>query len=96
MLADEVQDDPAGHKYLQERYALEQGGNRGSRRHDLLEIIQHQQQLFVAQRVDQNIFQRLRSVFAEPQRRGNRRKYKLRITDGGQGDEPDAMRKGMR
>ena len=63
----------------------------GSLNH-LLKVVQQQQQLFLSQRFAQEVKQRLTGSLFEAERLSNGGHDQLRITDGGQAHEKDAIR----
>ena len=73
VLARKMQRDPARHQRAQVRALRQQRGHQRRGTHNLLEVIEHQQQRFIAQRVLKQLGVRRAALHIQPQRLGNRR-----------------------
>ena len=92
LLATQLEPGAAGHQHLQAGRRLEQVGDEGRGAHDLLEVVQQNQQAPVAQIGHQRLQQRLLPAFLEAKRLRKRRDDQFRVADGRQVDEADAVR----
>ena len=93
ILTAEAQHLPAGHQEFEHRAGRQQLHQGQGRCEHLLEIVQDEQGLLVAQVGLQVVERHLIGVFLHAQRLGHGREDQSRVTDGCQGNEVDAMRK---
>ena len=91
VLAIHPQHLPAGDQHLEARRRGEQIGNQRGSRHNLLEVIQRQQQMPPAQVIFEDIGRRSAGNFMDVQRPGNRSGNKCRVADRRQGDKIHAV-----
>ena len=91
MLAVQVQHNPAADEDLQPRPGRQQLGQQRRGLEHLLEVVDHQQELPVAQVRLQLLQGRPVAPLGDVERRGERRGHQRRVAHGGQGDEGRAV-----
>ena len=93
VLAAEPQHHPAGHQALQARAGRQQLRHQRGRRHDLLEVVEHQQHLLILQELLQALEQHLARFFLDAQRPGDAGGHQRGVPDGRQRDKVDPVLK---
>ena len=91
LLARHAEHGPAGHERLQPRAGAQEVGDVRRGVDDLLEVVQHQEQVFRPQRGGELLRRRPVGEFAQVQGVGDRRDDEVGIADRGEGDEDRAV-----
>ena len=84
----------AGGQDTQPRAMTQKVGNQWRRRHHVFAVVQHQEQLAVAQSADQGLAQWTRATVRHAERRGQRRRHERWIPYRRQFDEGNTVGKG--
>jgi hypothetical protein len=91
LLARHVQDASAAHEDGKRRAAGQQGADSGSRIGHLLEVVEHQEDAFVADVVDEAIGRRPAASVGEPEGLGHRARHEVGRGDRRELDEEDSV-----
>ena len=91
LLARHAEDGPAGHERLHARAGAQEGGDVRRGLDDLLEVVEHQEQVFRPQRGGELLRRRPVGEFAQVQGVGDRRDDEVGIADRREGDEDRAV-----
>ena len=92
MLAGEAQDVAAGDEHREARAGGQQGGDLGRGRHDVLEVVEDEQHVPLAQILGQAVAQGAAAHLAQTQRLGDGGDDETRLAEGVEGHEPDPVR----
>ncbi len=92
VLAGEAQDVAAGDEHREARAGGQQGSDLGRGRHDVLEVVEDEQHLPLAQIIGQAVAQGTAAHLAQTQRLGDGGDDETRLAEGVEGHEPDPVR----